>query len=102
MTDNVNHPVHRAAGGIECVAALAYIQLLEGHIGELAKMVPRWISVKEQKPEEFVSVQGYMPMEAPLPVVRECYRVTSEDNHELYYFPALTDFREITHWMEMP
>lgn len=32
--------------------ALAYIQQLEDHIRDLAKMVPRWISVKERLPEK--------------------------------------------------
>ena len=31
--------------------ALAYIQQLEDHIGDLTKMVPRWISIKEREPE---------------------------------------------------
>lgn len=31
--------------------ALAYIQQLEDHIGDLNKMVPRWISVKKREPE---------------------------------------------------
>ena len=74
--------------------AFAYIQQLEAH-------QPRWISVKEREPEPFVSVLGYIPDEAPMPVVREGYRV-SAGNCNAYYFPVLADRREITHWMEIP
>ena len=72
----------------------AYVQQLEAH-------QPRWISVKEREPEPFVSVLGYIPDEAPMPVVREGYRV-SAGNCNAYYFPVLADRREITHWMEIP
>lgn len=47
-----------AGGGSECIEkqlhrdAYAYIQQLEDHIRDLAKMVPRWISVKERLPEK--------------------------------------------------
>lgn len=81
--------------------ALTYIQQLEDHIGDLTNMVPRWISVKEREPEPFVSVLGYIPDEAPMPVVREGYRVNA-GNCNACYFPVLADRREITHWMEMP
>ena len=81
--------------------AYAYIQQLEDHIGDLTNMVPRWISVKEREPEPFISVLGYIPDEAPMPVVREGYRV-SAGNCNAYYFPVLADRREITHWMEIP
>ena len=74
--------------------AFVYIQQLEAH-------QPRWISVKEREPEPFVSVLGYIPDEAPMPVVREGYRV-SAGNCNAYYFPVLADRREITHWMEIP
>lgn len=81
--------------------ALAYIQQLEDHIGDLTNMVPRWISVKEREPEPFTSVLGYIPDETPMPVVREGYRV-NVGNCNAYYFPVLADRREITHWMEIP
>ena len=81
--------------------ALTYIQRLEQRIVEVNKTSPRWISVKEREPEPFVSVLGYIPDEAPMPVVREGYRVTA-GNCNAYYFPVLADRREITHWMEIP
>lgn len=81
--------------------AYAYIQQLEDHIGGLAKMVPRWISVKEREPEPFVSVLGYIPNNDPFPPVRECFRVCVGEA-DAYYFPALAEHEDITHWMEIP
>ena len=70
-------------------------------INQLEAQQPRWISVKEREPEPYVSVLGYIPDEAPMPVVREGYRV-SPGNRNAYYFPVLADYKDITHWMEMP
>lgn len=81
--------------------ALAYIQRMEQRLVDINKTSPRWISVKEREPEPFISVLGYIPNEAPMPVVREGYRV-SVGNCNAYYFPVLADRREITHWMEIP
>lgn len=83
------------------VDALAYIQRMEQRLVDINKKSPRWISVKEREPEPFISVLGYIPDEAPMPVVREGYRV-SAGNCNAYYFPVLADRREITHWMEIP
>lgn len=93
-------------GNVECIVsmvkdALAYIQQLEDHIGDLTKMVPRWISVKEREPEPFISVLGYIPNNDPFPPVRECFRVCVGDA-DSYYFPVLADYKGITHWMEIP
>lgn len=74
--------------------ALAYIQQLEAQ-------QPRWISVKEREPESFTNVLGYIPNNDPSPPVRECFRVCVGDA-DYYYFPVLADYKDITHWMEIP
>lgn len=61
------------------------------------KVKPKWIPVTERRPENFVSVLGYMPASAPFPSVRECYTVGNA-----FFFPALNDVQMVTHWMPMP
>ena len=56
-----------------------------------------WISVKDHKPKEFVSVLGHMTDAGEFPSVRECYRVG-----EAFFFPALKDIHPVDKWMEMP
>lgn len=58
----------------------------------------RWISVKEQLPEPFVSVLGYDPSCAPLPAVHECYA----DHGGIFHGPSFYGVFKVTHWMEMP
>lgn len=81
--------------------ALAYIQQMEQRLVEIDKTSPRWISVKEREPEPFVSVLGYIPNNDPFPPVRECFRVCVGEA-DAYYFPALAEHEDITHWMEIP
>lgn len=59
-----------------------------------------WISVKDKMPELFVSVLGYMLDAAPFPEVRECYCIGDSDKK--FFFPALSERHEISHWVEMP
>lgn len=72
--------------------ALAYIQQLEDHIGDLTKMVPRWISVKEQEPERLQRALVYSPAGNRIAsgVYTECGFITQ------------AVMGEITHWMEIP
>lgn len=59
--------------------------------------MPKWISVDERMPIEFVSVLGYMTDAGEFPSVRECYRVGN-----VFFFPALEDVHPVSHWMPMP
>ena len=59
-----------------------------------------WISVKDKMPKPFVSVLGYMPDAVPFPEVRECYCIGDSDKK--FFFPALSERHEISHWAEMP
>lgn len=58
---------------------------------------PRWISVEESLPDEWVSVLGHMTDAGEFPAVRECYRIYKD-----FYFPALREFHPVSHWMPMP
>lgn len=57
----------------------------------------RWTSVDDALPTDSVSVLGYMPAEAPLPTVHECYH-TSDG----WYAHSRFESAEVTHWMPMP
>lgn len=59
--------------------------------------VPKWISVDERLPENFISVLGYMTDAGEFPPVRECYTVGNA-----FFFPALRDVHSVSHWCEMP
>lgn len=48
--------------------ALAYIARMEQRLVAANETSPRWISVKDRLPEEFVSILGYIPEETPLPI----------------------------------
>ena len=56
-----------------------------------------WIPVTERKPENFISVLGYMTDAGPYPAVRECYSVGNA-----FFFPALLDVHPVSHWMPLP
>jgi hypothetical protein len=60
---------------------------------------PRWISVEERLPENFVSVIGYLPIdgEEGLPPTREVYHTERG-----WFAPALGELCIVTHWMSMP
>lgn len=60
----------------------------------------RWISVEEALPQPFVSVLGYMPEEAPLPTVHECYYADVRGGE--WYSMWCYGTKKVTHWMPMP
>ena len=61
---------------------------------EALTQVPKWISVKDKKPKEFVSVQVYMTDAGDFPPVREGYYV----DEDRFYIPALHEFHPVSHW----
>ena len=58
---------------------------------------PKWIPVTEKRPDNFISVLGYMTDAGDFPAVRECYTVGNA-----FFFPALSDVHPVSHWMPMP
>ena len=73
------------------------IQDLRRENAELRARVPKWISVDERLPENFISVLGYMTDAGEFPPVRECYTVGNA-----FFFPALGDVHPVSHWCELP
>ena len=78
------------------IRATDYVDAMNMAIAALREQ-PRWISVEERRPEEFVSVLGYMTDAGEFPPVRECYMVG-----RAFFFPALRDAHPISHWMPLP
>ena len=72
--------------------ALAYIQQLEDHIGDLTNMVPRWISVNEREPRRLQRALIYSP--AGNRIASGVYTEVGFITHAVR--------GEITHWMEIP
>ena len=95
----------------ECVEelsrdALTYIQQLENQLREATKKMeqlesaqPKWISVEEGLPKDFVSVLGFMTDAGQFPPVRECYAIC---DGKAWIFPALMEHHPVSHWMSMP
>lgn len=54
---------------------------------------PRWISVEERLPSDFVSVQAHMTDAGNFPPVREAYVVNKN-----WFFPALKEFHPVDMW----
>ena len=73
------------------------IQDLRRENAKLRARVPKWISVEERLPENFISVLGYMTDAGEFPPVRECYTVGNA-----FFFPALGDVHPVSHWCEIP
>lgn len=73
------------------------IQDLRRENAELRARVPKWISVNDRLPEEFISVLGRMTDAGCFPSIRECYRVGNS-----FFFPALKDIHPIDFWADMP
>ena len=61
--------------------------------------MPRWISVEERLPENYISVIGYLPIddEEGLPPTREVYHTDKG-----WFAPSLGELCIVTHWMSMP
>lgn len=85
---------------------LEYIQQLENQLREATKKVeqleaaqPKWISVEEGLPKDFVSVLGFMTDAGQFPPVRECYAIC---DGKAWIFPALMEHHPVSHWMSMP
>ena len=70
---------------------------LADHLISNGVTVSEWISVDERLPENFISVLGYMTDAEEFPPVRECYTVGNA-----FFFPALGDVHQVSHWCEMP
>lgn len=73
------------------------IQDLRRENAELRARVPKWISVKDKLPGEFISVLGRMTDAGYFPSMRECYRVGNS-----FFFPALKDIHPVDFWAYMP
>lgn len=63
----------------------------------LSATAAKWIPVTERRPQNFISVLGYMTDAGDFPPVRECYTVGNA-----FFFPALGDVHPVSHWMEIP
>lgn len=61
-------------------------------------MYIKWIPIKEQLPEKYISVLIYMPGESPYPTVREGYI----GEYGEWVCPALRYPIYVTHWAKMP
>ena len=61
----------------------------------LLKSVPKWISVTEDTPGDFVSVQAHMTDAGQFPSVREAYMIDG-----LWFFPALEEFHPVDVWKQ--
>lgn len=83
---------------------LAYIQLLEHHIGELTEKVaqleaaqPKWISVEDRLPDRFKPVVVCREYEKGMPKVEQGYR---DDGNWWKVFGCRV--KSVTHWMPFP
>lgn len=61
--------------------------------------IQRWIPVDERLPKPFVSVLVHMPIEEPMPTVREGFLSQAG---EWYCGQYRRDTGIVTHWMPMP
>lgn len=80
------------------VIKIALQRFLSGMRKRKGDVKMNWISIKEKKPEPFVSVLGFRTDADQFPSVRECYMV----NNGNFFFPALNEFHPVSHWMPMP
>lgn len=85
----------------DCMSALThdsigYVQQLKDRFMEGMTRIPRWTSVDDELPEEYVSVLGCMG-DAGFLSVHECYLTGSG-----FLFPALGEYRPVKYWACMP
>ena len=88
----------QAADVIEKLSAYAefYKDLAEKNQQMARKLIedtPRWISVEERLPSDFVSVQAHRTDAGNFPPVREAYVV-----NKIWFFPALKEFHPVDMW----
>lgn len=83
--------------GVRCRACHADDML--ALVDDMADAGPRWISVEERLPENYISVIGYLPIDDKegLPPTREVYRTEKG-----WFAPSLGELCIVTHWMSMP
>lgn len=61
--------------------------------------MPKWISVEERLPKQYVSVLVYMPDEYPRPTVHEGYLMPDGIWDAAHY---LRNPDDVTYWMPLP
>lgn len=69
----------------------------EQRLSTIAATPPRWISVTESLPNDFVSVIGHMTDAGEFPSTRECYRFGDR-----FFYPALNEIHPTDFWMPLP
>ena len=87
-------PAETAAEKMRNLEAADMMEQLEADRDAALAQVPQWISVEDEKPDPFVSVQVYMTDAGVFPPVREGYLI--DDNH--FFVPALGGCHPISHW----
>lgn len=70
------------------------IELLIGALRDALAKAPKWISVEEDLPPSFVSVQVYMTDAGEFPPVREGYHIQGN----IFFIPALGERHPVSHW----
>lgn len=72
---------------------------LQEYLHQKEESKPKWISVKERLPEQFVSVLVYMPDEFPWPTVHQGH-LRPDGKWNAAHNLCTPD--EVTHWMPLP
>lgn len=76
------------------------IQDLRRENAELQTRVPKWISVKDRLPRNYMSVLAYMPRHYPCQLIHECYIGSDGEWHSSAVYGVKSE--DITHWMPIP
>lgn len=71
----------------------------DGYRAGVEAAQPKWISVEERLPKQYVSVLVYMPDEYPRPTVHEGYLMPDGIWDAAHY---LRNPDDVTHWMPLP
>lgn len=77
----------------------ASVERIADHLIDNGVTIQRWIPVEERLPEPFVSVLVHMPIEEPMPTVREGFLSQAG---EWYCGLYRRDTGIVTHWMPLP